>query len=72
MRWDTFTREVMNGARGANDTYTASSHGRAAWAVIYNTGMMILALTMGHTVGRPAMGMEGGTIKPMERLPAAV
>ena len=34
--------------------------------------MMILALTMGHTVGRPVMGMGGGTIIPMERLPAAV
>lgn len=33
---------------------------------------MILALAMGHTVERPVMGMGGGTIKPMERLPAAV
>ena len=60
------------GTGGAKDTYTASSFGKAAWAGNYNTGMMILALTMGHTVGRPVMGMGGGTIKPMERLPAAV
>lgn len=38
----------------------------------YDTGIMILALAMGHTVERPVMGMGGGTIKPMERLPAAV
>lgn len=37
-----------------------------------HAGMMILALAMGHTVERPVMGMGGGTIKPMERLPAAV
>ena len=37
-----------------------------------HTGIMILALAMGHTVERPVMGMGGGTIKPMERLPAAV
>ena len=46
--------------------------GRAALAGNYDTGMMILALAMGHTVERPVMGMGGGTIKPMERLPAAV
>ena len=38
----------------------------------FHTGIMILALAMGHTVERPVMGMGGGTIKPMERLPAAV
>ena len=32
------------------------------------TGMMILALAMRHSVGRPATGMGGGTINPMERL----
>lgn len=30
----------------------------------YDTGIMILALAMGHTVERPVMGMGGGTIKP--------
>ena len=30
--------------------------------------MMILAMTMGHTVDRPVMGMGGGTINPMEQL----
>ena len=29
--------------------------------------MMILAMAMGHTVGRPVMGMGGGTINPMEQ-----
>ena len=56
---------------GATHIYTASSSGRAALAGSYDTGM-ILALAMGHTVERPVMGMGGGTIKPMERLPAAV
>ena len=37
-----------------------------------HTGIMILALAMGHTVERPVMGMGEGTIKPMERLPTAV
>ena len=36
-------------------------------AVNYDTGMMILALAMGHTVERPVMGMGGGTINPMEQ-----
>ena len=49
-----------------------ATHGRAALAGNYDTGMMILALAMGHTVERPVMGMGGGTIIPMERLPAAV
>ena len=57
---------------GATHIYTASSSGRAALAMNYDTGMMILALAMGHTVERPVMGMGGGTIIPMERLPAAV
>ena len=30
--------------------------------------MMILAMAMGHTVGRPVMRMGGGTKNPMERL----
>ena len=30
--------------------------------------MMILASAMRHSVGRPATGMGGGTINPMERL----
>lgn len=30
--------------------------------------MMILAMAMGHTVGRPVMRMGGGTINPMEQL----
>ena len=72
MRRDAFPREVDMGTGGANDTYTASSFGKVAWAGNYDTGMMILALAMGHTVGRPVMGMGGGTRKPMERLPAAV
>ena len=67
-RW----REERKGTQGANHIYTASSPGRAAMAMNYNTGMMILALAMGHTVERPVMGMGGGTIIPMERLPAAV
>ena len=29
--------------------------------------MMILAMAMGHTVGRPVMRMGGGTINPMEQ-----
>ena len=33
-----------------------------------HTGIMILALAMGHTVERPVMGMRGGTINPMEQL----
>ena len=33
---------------------------------------MRLALATRHRVERPAMSMEGGTINPMERLPAAV
>ena len=67
-RW----REERKGTQGANHIYTASSPGRVALAMNYDTGMMILALAMGHTVERPVMGMGGGTIKPMERLPAAV
>lgn len=70
-------REVLawggeKGRCGAIHIYTASSRGRAALAGNYDTGIMILALAMGHTVERPVMGMGGGTIKPMERLPAAV
>ena len=42
---------------GATHICTASSPGRAALAVNYDTGMMILALAMGHTVERPVMGM---------------
>ena len=64
--------EERKGTQGANHIYTASSPGRVALAMNYDTGMMILALAMGHTVERPVMGMGGGTIKPMERLPAAV
>ena len=60
------------GRDGANHIYTASSLGRAVLARNYHTGIMILALAMGHTVERPVMGMGGGTIKPMEQLPAAV
>ena len=60
------------GRYGANHIYTASGLGRAALAGNYDTGIMILALAMGHTVERPVMGMRGGTKKPMERLPAAV
>lgn len=33
-----------------------------------HTGIMILALAMGHTVERPVMGMRGGTINPMEQI----
>ena len=29
--------------------------------------MMILAMAMGHTVGRPVMRMGGGSINPMEQ-----
>lgn len=61
-----------SGGYGANHIYTASSIGSAASAGNYNTGIMILALAMGHTVERPVMGMGGGTKNPMERLPAAV
>ena len=64
--------EERKGTQGANHIYTASSPGRVALAMNYDTGMMILALAMGHTVERPVMGMGGGTIIPMERLPAAV
>ena len=46
---------------GATHIYTASSSGRAASATNYDTGMMILALAMGHTVARPAIRMGGGT-----------
>lgn len=60
------------GRCGANHIYTVSSLGRATLAGNYDTGIMILALAMGHTVERPVMGMGGGTIKPMEQLPAAV
>lgn len=49
-----------SGGNGAINTYTASSSGKAV-AVNYIQGMMILALAMGHTVERPAMGMGGGT-----------
>ena len=73
MRRDWFAngRRNRSAARSEN-IYIASSFGRAASAGNYDTGMMILALAMGHTVERPVMGMGGGTIKPMERLPAAV
>ena len=33
----------------------------------YVQTMMILAMAMGHTVGRPVMRMGGGTINPMEQ-----
>lgn len=49
------------GGCGANYIYTASSLGRAALAGNYDTGIMILALAMGHTVERPAIRMGGGT-----------
>ncbi len=35
--------------------------GRELWAVSYVQRMMILAMAMGHTVGRPVMRMGGGT-----------
>ena len=43
-------------------------------AVGHNTqaAIMRLALATRHRVERPAMSMEGGTVNPMERLPAAV
>ena len=72
MRRDAFSVGGEKVESGANKTDTASGLGRAVLAGNYDTGMMILALAMGHTVGRPVMGMGGGTIKPMERLPAAV
>ena len=74
MRRDRFANgeEERISKLGATYIYTASSSGRAALAGNYDTGIMILALAMGHTVERPVMGMGGGTIKPMERLPAAV
>lgn len=67
-----FGEEERISGSGANDTYTANCLGRAALAGNYNTGIMILALAMGHTVERPVMGMGGGTIKPMRWLPATV
>ena len=53
--------EERKGTQGANHIYTASSPGRVALAMNYDTGMMILALAMGHTVERPAIRMGGGT-----------
>ena len=49
--------------RASEYHHAASSQGKA---VGQDTGMEILASAMRHSVGRPAMGMEGGT-KPMER-----
>ena len=43
-------------------------HRQRSKAKNYIQSMMILAMAMGHTVGRPVMGMGGGTINPMERL----
>ena len=56
-----FGEEERRSGSGANDTYTASCLGRAALAGNYDTGIMILALAMGHTVERPAIRMGGGT-----------
>jgi len=72
MRREALAGGGEKGRCGANHIYTASSLGRAALARNYDTVIMILALAMGHTVERPVMGMGGGTIKPMEQLPAAV
>ena len=43
-----------------------SCYGTAAGHELH-MGMMILASAMRHSVGRPATGMGGGTINPMER-----
>ena len=43
-------------------------HRQRSKAKNYIQSMMILAMTMGHTVGRPVMRMGGGTINPMEQL----
>ena len=60
-----------SGGNGAINTYTASSSGKAV-AVNYIQGMMILALAMGHTVERPAMGMGEALKSYGVALPAAV
>ena len=61
----------MKGGRygeGRSDQHrTASDFGEATGHEPH-TGIMILALAMGHTVERPVMGMGGGTINPMEQL----
>lgn len=51
----------------ANTTSAASSLGRAVGHEA-QTGTMILALAMRHSVERPAIRMGGGTNDPMERL----
>lgn len=53
---------------GANNTSAASGPTARAVGHDAHTGMMILALATRHRVERPAMGMEGGTLNPMERL----
>lgn len=52
---------------GANNTSAASGPTARVVGHDTHTGMMILALATRHRVERPAMGMEGGTLNPMER-----
>ena len=53
-------KEVREREKGANTTNAAKQLGKAAGHETY-AEMMILALTMRHSVGRPATGMGGGT-----------
>ena len=55
------------GGRSEQSQRRKAAYGTAAGDEA-RTGMMILALAMRHSVGRPATGMGGGTINPMERL----
>lgn len=54
--------------RRSDVIYTIEQCRQSCEATNYMQLMMILAMAMGHTVGRPVMRMGGGTINPMERL----
>ena len=55
------------GGRSEHGQRRKAAYGTAAGDEAH-TGMMILASAMRHSVGRPATGMGGGTLNPMERL----
>ena len=54
--------------RRSDVIYTIEQGRQSCEATNYMQLMMILAMAMGHTVGRPVMRMGGGTKNPMERL----
>ena len=59
------------GPAAAVSDQTSGTNRQAIWAMRFNDVVMILASTVRHRTGRPAIRMEGGQ-QPMKRMPTAV